>query len=113
MYNFKKAVLISVSLIISLFTMAQNSKELTLQHLMPGGKNYSSIVPQNIKQLQFAGDRYIYVSGNNVIAGEPAGSETTLITKAEIDKMLYRWLICRHRQRLNTLHVYRLFQNGM
>ncbi|MBR4962969.1 MAG: DPP IV N-terminal domain-containing protein [Muribaculaceae bacterium] len=88
MYNFKKAVLISVSLIISLFTMAQNSKELTLQHLMPGGKNYSSIVPQNIKQLQFAGDRYIYVSGNNVIAGEPAGSETTLITKAEIDKML-------------------------
>ena len=88
MYNFKKAVLVSVSLIISLFTMAQNSKELTLQHLMPGGKNYSSIVPQNIKQLQFAGDRYIYVSGNNVIAGEPTGSETTLITKAEIDKML-------------------------
>ena len=88
MYNFKKAVLISVSLIISLFTMAQNSKELTLQHLMPGGKNYSSIVPQNIKQLQFAGDSYIYVSGNNVITGESTGSETTLITKAEIDKML-------------------------
>ena len=88
MYNIKKVILVSVSLIISLFTMAQNSKELTLQHLMPGGKNYSSIVPQNIKQLQFAGDRYVYVSGNKVVVGEPTGSETTLVTKADIDMLL-------------------------
>lgn len=88
MYNIKKVMLISASLLISLFTMAQNSKELTLQHLMPGGKNYSSIVPQNIKQLQFAGDRYIYVSGNKIVVGEPTGSESNLITKADIDILL-------------------------
>ena len=88
MYNLKKVVLVSVSLLISLFTMAQNSKELTLQHLMPGGKSYSSIVPQNIKQLQFAGDRYVYVSGNNLVIGEPIGNESTLITKADIDMLL-------------------------
>lgn len=88
MYNFKKVVLISVSLLISLFTMAQNSKELTLQHLMPGGKNYSSIVPQNLRQLQFAGDSYIYVSGSKIVVGEIDGEERTLITKSDIDMLL-------------------------
>ena len=59
--------------------MAQNSRELTLQHLMPGGKNYSSIVPQNLRQLQFAGDSYIYVSGSKIVVGEIDGEERTAI----------------------------------
>ena len=89
MYNIRRVLLLSVALIISLFTMAQNSKELTLQHLMPGGKSYSSIVPQNVKQLQFAGDNYIYVSGNKIISASlPDGKESTLITKQEIDLIL-------------------------
>ena len=82
MRNQRRVLLLVVALTISLFTMAQNSKELTLQHLMPGGRNYSSIVAKNIKQLQFAGDNYIYVSGNKIISASlPDGKESTLITK--------------------------------
>ena len=89
MYNIKKVLLISATLLISLLTMAQSSNELTLQHLMPGGRNYSSIVPQNLKQLQFAGDSYIYVSGNKIVVGTLEDKEEqTLITKGDIDKIL-------------------------
>lgn len=89
MYNLRRVQLLVVALTISLFTMAQNRKELTLQHLMPGGKNYSSIVAKNIKQLQFAGDNYIYVSGNKIISASlPDGKESTLITKQDIDLVL-------------------------
>ena len=89
MRNQRRVLLLLVALTISLFTMAQNSKELTLQHLMPGGRNYSSIVAKNIKQLQFAGDNYIYVSGNKIIyASLPDGKESTLITKQDIDLIL-------------------------
>lgn len=82
------SVLLTLFLSIS-SVMAQNSKELTLQHLMPGGKNYSSIMPENMRQLQFAGDNYIYVKAGKVIVGTlPDAKEQKLITKEEIDLIL-------------------------
>lgn len=89
MYRLKKELILIATLLISLTAMAQNSKELTLQHLMPGGKYYSSIVPKNFRQLQFAGDSYIYVNGNKIMAGTlPDGKERKLITKEELDLIL-------------------------
>ena len=51
------------TLLLAMSVSAQD-KELTLQELIPGGKNYSRFVPKELKQLNWCGERYFYVKGD-------------------------------------------------
>ncbi|MEG2163025.1 MAG: DPP IV N-terminal domain-containing protein [Bacteroidales bacterium] len=69
--------------------MSQQNGNLTLEQLIPGGKQYTSFVPQNMIQLQFAGDNYIYRKGDNIIIGTPfCPKEELLISIDGINKTL-------------------------
>lgn len=46
-------------LFLPMALMAQQ-KDLTLQDLIPGGKNYAKFVPKSLAQLQWNGDVYLY-----------------------------------------------------
>lgn len=61
--------LLLVSFMVSV--SAQN-KPLTLDDLIPGGKNYYRYVPKNINQLQWLGDEYIYQKGDSLWAVAPS-----------------------------------------
>ena len=67
--------------------MAQE-KQLTLQELTPGGRNYSRFVPQNLKQLQWCGNEYIYVKGDSLLSAIPGKSERVAFTREQLNKAL-------------------------
>ena len=56
-------------LFLPMALMAQQ-KDLTLQDLIPGGKNYAKFVPKSLAQLQWNGDAYLYAKGDTVWTGE-------------------------------------------
>ena len=66
-----KFLLIFISFVFTMPLQSQ-TKQLTLDDLIPGGKNYFRFVPQNIKQLQWMGDEYIYQQGDTLWAVNPA-----------------------------------------
>lgn len=69
--------------------MAQQDGKLTLEQLMPGGKQYASFVPKSMLQLQFAGDDYIYRKADSILIGNlNSEKEETLTTLGEINEIL-------------------------
>ena len=67
MMRIKRIRLLTViyTLLLAMSVNAQE-KELTLQDLIPGGKNYSRFVPKELKQLNWCGEVYFYVKGDSV-----------------------------------------------
>jgi dipeptidyl aminopeptidase/acylaminoacyl peptidase len=64
-------------------------KTLTLQDLIPGGKNYFRFALQNIKQLQWCGDKYIYIKGDSLMQALPSGkTESVAFTLKELSETL-------------------------
>lgn len=65
---------------------------LTLQDLIPGGKNYFRFVPQSIRQLQWCGDSYMYVRNDSLILANPAkDSENVAFTLAQLNDTLQKY----------------------
>ena len=60
-------------------------KELTLQDLIPGGKNYSRFVPKELKQLNWCGEVYFYVKGDSVWGAKPEKKEQVLFTREQLN----------------------------
>ncbi|MDO4190891.1 MAG: DPP IV N-terminal domain-containing protein [Bacteroidales bacterium] len=67
-------------------TQAQ-SKQLTLDDLIPGGKNYYRFVPKNLRNLQWCGNYYIYLSGDTLHLNTTT-NHTRHITIEQLNKAL-------------------------
>ena len=89
--------MISKSKIISFFClfvffscigMKAQEKQLTLQDLTPGGKTYSKFTARTIKQLQWYGDKYLYVKGDSVLWALPGKTESISFTREDLNKAL-------------------------
>ena len=63
-------------------------KLLTLQDLTPGGSSYSKFVPRTLKQLQWYGNKYLYVRGDSVITALPGKKEEVTLTREQLNKSL-------------------------
>lgn len=75
-------------LFLPMALMAQQ-KDLTLQDLIPGGKNYAKFVPKSLAQLQWNGDAYLYAKGDTVWTGEaPKWKKSVLLTKTGLNDAL-------------------------
>lgn len=60
----------ALCIFVSMGTKAQDN-QLTLDDLIPGGRTYSRFVPRSVKQLQWCGNKYIYVKGDSLMQGTP------------------------------------------
>ncbi|MDR1223183.1 MAG: S9 family peptidase [Tannerella sp.] len=69
-----KIKLVCLILLASIPVMAQE-QELTFQDLIPGGETSFRFFPQNIRQLQWCGDRYTYIKGDTVLMASPTDRE--------------------------------------
>lgn len=68
--------------------MEAQEKQLTLHDLTPGGKTYSKFTPRTLKQLQWYGDKYLYVKGDSVLWALPGKSESLSFTREQLNKAL-------------------------
>lgn len=66
----RKSGLVCLCAIACASIAVAQSKDLGLQDLIPGGKNYSRFVPKSVPQLQWCGDSYLYTKGDSVIMGD-------------------------------------------
>ncbi|MDR0743767.1 MAG: S9 family peptidase [Tannerella sp.] len=72
----------------SMSVMAQEN-ELTFQDLIPGGSTNYRFIPQNIKQLQWCGDRYMYVEGDSLLTAYPTDiEEQVTLTRKQLNEAL-------------------------
>ncbi|MDR1525162.1 MAG: S9 family peptidase [Tannerella sp.] len=85
----KAIFLPALSLLLSLSAVMAQKKELTLQELVPGGKNSYRFMLQSVEQLQWCGDEYIYVKGDSLLAALPAGKEERVVfTREQLNETL-------------------------
>lgn len=64
-------------------------KQLGLQDLVPGGKNYHRFTPKNLRQLQWCGDAYIYAKGDSLLAALPGDkTEQVAFTLEQLNEAL-------------------------
>lgn len=61
---------------------------MTLHDLVPGGKTNSKFIPRTLKQLQWCGDKYIYVKGDTLLAAGPGKTESAAFTLEQLNKAL-------------------------
>ncbi len=89
MKRFIQLLFILISFVFTMPSQSQ-SRQLTLDDLIPGGKNYYRFVPQNIRQLQWMGDEYVYQKGDTLWAINPAKKDAKriVITLAELNNVL-------------------------
>lgn len=87
-----KYVCLLTGMVLTLLTMTLHAQtgRLTLDDLIPGGRTYARFVPRTLKQLQWCGDRYIYVKGDSLIGGTPGKKkkEALLIDRAGLNEVL-------------------------
>ncbi|MDR2469434.1 MAG: DPP IV N-terminal domain-containing protein, partial [Tannerella sp.] len=76
-------------LIACMMQLGAQEKVLTLQELVPGGRNQFRFVPRNLKQLQWCGDRYIYVRGDSLLTALPSDrTEQVALTLEQLNHTL-------------------------
>lgn len=83
--------LVITTFIISTFFMQSNAqeKQLTLQDLIPGGKNYYRFTPKNLRQLQWCGNTYIYAKGDSLLTALPGDkTERIAFTREQLNNAL-------------------------
>lgn len=84
------ATLLAITTIaLTATVMAQKEGNSSLEQLIPGGKKYLPLEGKPLSQLQFAGDRYVYVKNRAVVAGTPLEKdEETVITLEGLNTLL-------------------------
>ena len=69
-------------------TIMGQDKQFTLHDLIPGGKTQRYFVPQNLRQLQWCGDTYLYVKGDSLLGNELAKPAQLLFTRQQLNEAL-------------------------
>lgn len=82
------AIIVAAITALTTTAMAQKSETHTLEQLIPGGKYYTPIEGNDLPQLQFAGDKYLYVKNKSITGATPFQKEETIITLGEINTLL-------------------------
>lgn len=76
---------ILIALLLLPFSLMAQDKDLTLQDLIPGGKNYTKFVPKSLAQLQWNGEAYLYVKGDSLLLHQaPKWNEAVALTRGEL-----------------------------
>ncbi|MDR1102202.1 MAG: S9 family peptidase [Tannerella sp.] len=87
--RFVSALYVVFTASLMMTSLGAQEKTLTLQDLIPGGRNQFRFVPRNLKQLQWCGEQYIYVKGDSLLAALPADkSEQVALTLEQLNRML-------------------------
>ena len=73
-------------LLLPVSVMAQ--KDLTLQDLIPGGKNYAKFVPKNLSQLQWLGEQYVYNEKDALYGAEPKHEAEVILDRSTLNEKL-------------------------
>ncbi|MCQ2350065.1 MAG: S9 family peptidase [Paludibacteraceae bacterium] len=112
--NLKKLSLMAMVCAMAMTSLNAQQKELTLNDLIPGGKTYSRFVPQSLRQLQWCGDYYLYVSGDTIhatIPGKASKSITVDMLNAALKlkgedayKQLPRFMVTDTKRNVITLN---------
>jgi dipeptidyl aminopeptidase/acylaminoacyl peptidase len=93
----KSTPLIYALILLSSATTAKAQQQaappLTLRELIPGGSAHHRFLPQDIRQLQWCGDIYIYVEGDSLLTADPAAAadgkkEQLAFTRARLNDVL-------------------------
>ena len=85
----KIKIILFILMIISSFPMVSQEKELTFQDLIPGGRNSYRFTPQNIRQLQWYGDMYLYAKGDSLLTALPTDKkEKVALTLESLNETL-------------------------
>ena len=79
-------LIIMIPLCIS-STMAQ-SKQLTLQDVIPGGKSHWNFVPRSLRQMLWCGDTFMYAKGDSMLGGIPSQKESVIIALPQLNEAL-------------------------
>ena len=83
-----KYVLASLFLLFPLSIMAQE-KELTLQDLIPGGKNYAKFQPKNLSTIWVGDDMYLIQEGKDSYRGAKPGHYPEIrVSRTALNKAL-------------------------
>lgn len=83
----KRAILLLMALPIVINVMAQETKKLTLEDLIPGGESYR--YAENLYGVQWWGDECIKPSIDTLYSVQPkTGKETMVTTREQINKVL-------------------------
>lgn len=83
----KRAILLLMALPMVINVMAQETKKLTLEDLIPGGETYR--FAENLYGLQWWGDECIKIDTDTIFAIQPkTGKETVVATLEQINKVL-------------------------
>ncbi|MDR0393945.1 MAG: DPP IV N-terminal domain-containing protein [Tannerella sp.] len=84
-----KYIIIYVWVMLISMPVKAQEKELTFQDLIPGGSSNYRFIPQNIRQLQWCGDKYMYVRGDSLLTSDPAGKkEQVAFTRKQLNAVL-------------------------
>lgn len=83
-----KTIFICLFVFFSCMGMEAQEKQLTLHDLTPGGKTYSKFTPRTIKQLQWYGNKYLYVRGDSAFTAQPGRNESLAFTLEQLNKAL-------------------------
>lgn len=71
------------------FSAESQQKTLTFQDLIPGGENNHRFYPEYVQQLQWCGDRYLYVKGDSLLTALPTDKEERVVlTHAQLNEVL-------------------------
>lgn len=65
-------------------------KEFTLDQLMPGGKEFYNFYPEYVRGLQWMGNRYAFLDGDNLVMNKVNGKDTDAIklSASELNDMM-------------------------
>jgi dipeptidyl aminopeptidase/acylaminoacyl peptidase len=86
--RFLSGVLIAIAISFTMQPSAQE-KVLTLQDLIPGGRNQYRFVPRDLKQLQWCGDACFYVKGDSLLTALPTDkTEQVAFTLTQLNAAL-------------------------
>lgn len=85
----KIRLVFTILIILASASAMTQEKELTFQDLIPGGSTNFRFIPQNIRQLQWCGDLYIYVKGDSLLMAYPADKkEQVAFTREQLNETL-------------------------
>jgi len=84
----RRLQLCALAFILCITTMIAQEKQLTLQELTAGGKNYSNFVPQTLRQLGWVGEEYLYVKEDGLRSAAPGYYEEIVSSLSSLNNAL-------------------------
>ena len=81
---------LTVALPCSAQSPETSGKEFTLEQLMPGGKEFYNFYPEYVVGLQWMGDNYVFIEGDDLVFNKANGksAQTTRFSAADLNALM-------------------------